>query len=194
MSEDRLNPDNLVTDETTSIQEEIALSNEDLDTREEIPVSEPEADPLAAAKAEVESYKDQLLRLAAEFENYKKRTQREYNQLVQYANEKLILELLPVVDDLERILKSPPDLSEDEKVKSFVQAVEMIYQKMLQTLGRQGLKAMESIGQTFNVDLHDALMQTDAPGKETNTIIDEFEKGYWLHDKVLRHAKVIVAK
>jgi molecular chaperone GrpE len=185
----KLNNDTTVEQEAT----EPELSNEDLDVSDKrIP---PEPTPLEKVQAETIAYKDQLVRLMAEFENYKKRTQKEFSQLIRQANEKLIVEFLPVLDDMERTLKAAPEPeSANQKVQSFTQAVDLIYQKMILILGKQGLKPVESAGNEFNVDLHDALMQVDAPDKESNTVIEEYEKGYWLNDKVIRHAKVIVAK
>ncbi len=173
---------------------ENAFSSEDLDIAEQ-KKKEPEPDPLEQARAESEDYKDRLVRMAAEFENYKKRTQREYSQIIRNAGEKLITELLPVIDDMERMLKAAPDPDPaDSKTQIFVQGAEMIYQKFMQILSRQGLKPVESVGMEFDVNLHDALMQTEAPDMVPNTVIDEYEKGYVLNDKVIRHAKVIVAK
>ncbi len=147
------------------------------------------------AVSEAEALKDQLLRTMADFENYKKRTQKEFAQIVQNANEKLIIDLLPVVDDMERALKVSKEMvSEDPKIQQFVQGFEFIYKKFLKALMDRGLKTMESVGTEFDTDLHDALMQIEAPDSEPNTILDEHERGYYLNDKVIRHAKVIVSK
>ncbi len=196
-TEENLIPENesLKADFSGAGNGEPVFSNEDLDATETTEQAKKEPDPLEKALEELNDYKDRLVRMAAEFENYKKRTQREYAQIIQNANEKLIIELLPIIDDMERMLKAAPDKdSADSKTQTFVQGAEMIYQKFMQILSRQGLKPVESVGKEFDVNVHDALMQAETPDKEPNTIIEEYEKGYWLNDKVIRHAKVIVAK
>ncbi len=134
--------------------------------------------------------KDQLLRKAAEFENYKRRTETETISLAKYASENIITQLLPVLDDLSRSLKSS-----SEKIDSdpFYKGVEMISNKFLKLLESQGLRSMETIGKEFNVAYHDALMQIPRTDVPPHTIIEEVEKGYMLFDKVIRHAKVIVS-
>ena len=172
-------------------------SSEDLDVTDQSDEKKdtPEIPPTEKIQSELNDYKDQLVRMIAEFENYKKRTQKEFSQVIQQANEKLITELLPVIDDMERTMKSAPETEgSDTKSQTFIKAVEMISKKLNQILSRQGLKPVESVGKEFNVDLHDALMQVEAPDKISNTIVEEYEKGYLLNDKVIRHAKVIVAK
>ena len=145
--------------------------------------------------SETDRLKDQLLRTMADFENYKKRTQKEFAQIIQNANEKLMSEILPVIDDMERALKASKELnSDDPKIQQFIQGFEFIYKKLMKGLQDKGLKVMESVGTPLNPDLHDALMQIETPDKESNTVVDEHEKGYYLYDKVIRHAKVIVSK
>lgn len=145
---------------------------------------------LAEAEKQLEQYKDLLLRKAAEFENYKKRVENESATIVKFATEELIVELLPILDDLERSLKLSKDRKEFE---SFYKGVELIYQKMVKVLYDQGVKPMETVGKEFNVDYHDALMQIPREDVPPHTILEEVEKGYILHDKVIRHAKVIVS-
>ncbi|KAB2879945.1 nucleotide exchange factor GrpE [bacterium] len=171
--------------------EELALTEEKLEGEENsISIGQKSETP-----SEADALKDQLLRTLAEFDNYKKRSQRDMSQFMQAANEKLILELLPVIDDMERAIKVSKEItSDDAKVQQFVQGVEFIYKKIVKTLEAKGLKAIESIGMPLDVNLHDALIQIDAPDTEPNTVVDEHEKGYYLYDKVIRHAKVIVSK
>ncbi len=145
---------------------------------------------LAEAESQLAQYKDLLLRKAAEFENYKKRVENESAAIVQFATQELIVEILPILDDLERSLK----LSKDRKdFESFYRGVELIYQKMVKVLSDQGVKAMDTVGKEFNVEFHDALMQVPRDDVPPHTILEEVEKGYTLHDKVIRHAKVIVS-
>jgi len=137
------------------------------------------------------SLKEQLLRKAAEFENYKRRTENEISTLFKYANEGLILELLPVLDDFERVNNS---FNEKHDAETFKKGIELVYDKFNKILQKQGIKEIESKGKPFDVNLHEAIMQTPNDELEPNTIIDVAEKGYNLKDKVLRHAKVVVSK
>lgn len=140
-----------------------------------------------------ELFKDQLLRKAAEFENYKKRTENDLFNITKYANEELIEKLLPILDDLERFL----DHSKQENSTNdpFYKGVELIYNKFIRILELQGLQKIDCVGHQFDVNLHDALLviPNEDPNVAANTIIQEVEKGYKLHDKIIRHAKVIVA-
>ena len=148
------------------------------------------SNPIAELEAQVSSLKDQLLRKAAEFENFKRRKEQESLTFIKYAGENIILDILPVVDDLSRSLKSGKEKLADDP---FYKGVELILAKFLKSLEAQGVKPMESIGKEFNVDFHDVMMQMPKADVAPHTIIDEIEKGYFLHDKVIRHAKVIVA-
>ncbi len=142
------------------------------------------ADKLAKLEEELSIEKDKHLRLIAEFENFKKRNARDRIELLKYASEEIILALLPVIDDFERALKAEPD---NEGMK-------LIHQKFLAILQQRGLKAMESVNTDFNPDLHDALSQVENGSGNSGKVVEEVEKGYYLNDKVIRHAKVIVAK
>lgn len=136
-------------------------------------------------------FKDQYLRKAAEFENYKKRTDAEISNVYRYANENLIFELLPVLDDFNRIMKTW-DKNHDQE--AFRKGIEIVYDKFKNILGKQGLKEMDAVGQPFDVNLHEALMQSETAEFEPNTVAGVVEEGYYLKDKVLRHARVIVSK
>ncbi|HLP17970.1 MAG TPA: nucleotide exchange factor GrpE [Bacteroidota bacterium] len=152
---------------------------------------------LAAASAKLAEYeqqlaqlKDQVLRKAAEFDNYKRRTENDFLTFTKYASENVIVQLLPVLDDFHRSLKTGKPQSGDD---SFYKGIEMIAAKFLKVLQAQGLKPMDVIGKEFSVDFHDALLQVPRSDVPPHTIVEEVEKGYLLHDKVIRHAKVIVA-
>lgn len=150
---------------------------------------------LDALSQQVGILNDQLLRALAEFDNYRKRSQREINQITQNAGEKIITELLPVIDDMERGIKAAREWqTEDKHVGQFVQGLEIISGKLMKVLQSKGLQAMESVGKPLDPHLHDALMQIVRTDVEPNTVIDEHEKGYFLNDRVIRHAKVIVSK
>ena len=145
-------------------------------------------------QTELETIKDQFLRKVAEFDNYRKRTEREFSNLILNANEKLILEMLPILDDLERSLKAIQASPATVSGTTFFQGVELIYNKLIKELETQGLEAMDPIGKEFDVDQHDALMQLENKEFPPHTVIDQHEKGYLLNGKVIRHAKVIVSK
>jgi molecular chaperone GrpE len=136
------------------------------------------------------SYKDQLLRKAAEFENYKRRSENEFASFTRYANEGLIQALLPVLDDFIRSLKSG---KEQKDYDAFFKGVELIYAKLNKVLENQGLKPIDSIGKPFDVAFHDALLVAPRKDVELHTVVEEVEKGYILHDKVIRPAKVIIS-
>ena len=149
-----------------------------------------EQEKTAALQAEVDKYKDLLLRKAAEFENFKRRAENEASAIVRFANEDLIAAILPIVDDFERSLKHS---RESKDFDALFRGIELIHQKMVKTLDNLGVKPLETVGKEFNVEFHDALMQMPRNDVAPHTIVEEVEKGYTLRDKVIRHAKVIVA-
>ena len=169
-------------------------SNEEQSVGKNVPPETSEQDRLVEKVADLEKQtaqlKDQLLRKAAEFENYKRRTETESMNFARFASENTISQLLPILDDLSRSLQSGKELKDDDP---FYKGIEMILAKFLKILEAQGLKPMETVGKEFNVDYHDALMQVPRSDVAPHTIIEEVEKGYLLFDKVIRHAKVIVS-
>ncbi len=152
---------------------------------------EPGTENEPSSSQETGQLRDQLLRKAAEFENYKRRTESEISSFLKYANEETLSDLLPVLDDFNRVLSAWNDKHDEE---TFRKGVELIYDKFKKILEKKGLKEMETDGKPFDVNLHDALMQAVNDKLEPNTITETAEKGYFLKDKVLRHAKVIVSK
>lgn len=142
-------------------------------------------------------YKDQLLRKAAEFENYKKRTDNDYAAIIRFSNEELIMKLLPVLDDFERsmkVLRKPGDETETSKsVSAFIKGMELIYNKFKTIVEKEGVKHFEVIGKPFDPQMHDALLQIPRHDVPPHTVLEEVEKGYMLSGKVLRHAKVVVS-
>ena len=142
-------------------------------------------------KKEINELKDKYIRTVAEFNNFKKRKEKEIIGIIENANTYLFLELLPVIDDFERSLNS--DLQK-KSYKSLHHGVELIYQKLLAVLKSQGLEPIDSIDHPFDPELHEAVMQLEDKQKDANIILEEALKGYRLRDKVIRHAKVIVNK
>jgi molecular chaperone GrpE len=133
--------------------------------------------------------RERLLRTAAELDNVLKRTEREKINHTLSANAGLLKSILPVLDDLERSLKSFTEAD----LAGFRNGVELIQQKLVSILKTRGLTEMEAVGRPFNVDEHDALMQSKIDGVSPNIVVEEFEKGYLLNGQVLRHAKVMVS-
>lgn len=143
-------------------------------------------------QAKADELNDKYLRLYSEFDNYRKRTLKERLDLSKTASEDVILSLLPVMDDLERaLLSSVKSVDGQEMIP--IEGVQLIYQKFKNILAQKGLEAIESIGESFNVDYHDAITNIPAPTEELKgKVIDEVEKGYKLNGKVIRYAKVVV--
>jgi len=134
---------------------------------------------------------DRLLRLAAEFDNYKKRTAKEYQQVIKTANENLILQLVNVLDNLERALHS------SEKAENFDalhQGVELIYQHLMEILTREGLAAIEAMGKPFDPHRHEAVMQVQDGEHPADMVVGEMQKGYLLGDKLIRPSRVFVSR
>ena len=134
---------------------------------------------------------DQLLRKIAEFDNYKKRTERDFYDRVQNANEKLISDLLPVLDDMERAISHA---SQSKEINSLLEGAELIQKKMFGVLEKQGLAFMPAVGEEFDPEKHDALLQIEKKDVDSGKIVEEHLKGYTLNDKVIRHSQVIVAE
>jgi molecular chaperone GrpE len=135
---------------------------------------------------------DKYLRLYSEFDNYRKRTQKERIELSKTASEDIILSLLPVIDDLERALKSTLKTGDEMEVVP-KEGLQLIYQKFKSLLAQKGLEVIPTLGELFDVDFHDALTNIPAPSEDLKgKVIDEVEKGYKLNGKVIRYSKVIV--
>jgi molecular chaperone GrpE len=147
---------------------------------------------LQTKEEEVAKEKKEYMFLMAEFDNFRKRTLRERSELIKNASEKALQGILPIVDDFERGLDAIKDSSDAEAVK---EGMALIYNKLVKYLGDNGVKAMESTGAEFDPDLHEAVAMVPADADTTaGKIKDTVQKGYTLNDKVLRHAKVVVAQ
>ncbi len=143
---------------------------------------------------ESEEKHDKYLRLYAEFENYRKRIQRDLADFRKYANEQLALELLPVVDHLGLALKHAAEAESGETVQGLHEGVELVYKQLRDVLEKFGIKAFSAAGQPFDPSRHDAMMQEVTDEVPENTVVQVMQEGYLYHDKVLRHAKVSVSK
>lgn len=146
---------------------------------------------LKETKKLADDYFDRLLRLQAEFDNYKKRMIKEREEIIKYSNEKLILELLEVYESLERGIETGKTTNEKDVL---LKGMELVYKQFKDVLEKNGLKPIQALGEKFDPYKHEALMQTIDDSQEENTILEEFQRGYTLNNKVIRYSKVRVSK
>jgi molecular chaperone GrpE len=206
--ENEENVDNLTTEETNETTEESTeestventseetVSEKDSDAPEEEPVIEPakkEESKLSETERlqkELGEMKDKYLRIYAEFDNYRKRTSKERQNIIKLAAKDSLGALLPAVDDFSRAIRLASD--SEEKIP---EGVILIYNKLFKALEQQGIKEMETTGQDFDPELHEALTKIPAPTEELKgKVIDTIEKGYYLNDKIIRYAKVVIGE
>lgn len=177
-------------------QEEIVVESDNLTVEspvEEVSeTQEPEiVSPEEKLQAELSEAKDKYLRLYAEFENFRRRTAKEKMEMMQNASESLIKELLPILDDYDRANQALETATEIEPVK---EGLGLIFTKIHKTLAAKGLKIMEAKEQDFNPDFHECITQFPAGEELKNKVIDVVEQGYFLNEKVIRYAKVVVGQ
>lgn len=139
----------------------------------------------------MDDYFSSLQNVSADFENYKKRVERERAEWIKFANEGLILDLLASVDNFERALKAA---NENKNYESLRKGTEMIYREMMGVLRKNGLEEIKALGENFDPYKHEAVAQTTRKDCEDGTIVEEYQKGYILHSKVIRPSKVKVVK
>lgn len=142
--------------------------------------------------AEAADYKNKYIRLLAEFDNARKRMDREKQEFVKYASEELIVDFLNILDDLERCVQAV--LAKQDDQAAFLKGIEMVMAHVYDLLKKNGVKAIETKGKKFDPHCHEVLMQQETSEHEDGVILEEFQKGYYLADKVIRTAKVKVAK
>lgn len=149
-----------------------------------------EEDPVVVAEKKLAAINDKYLRLYSEFDNFRRRTAKEKLDLMKSAGQDIVLSLLPVLDDIDRALQS---FETAEDIASVKEGVQLIQNKLKGNLENKGLKSMDSKGEVFDVDKHEALTNIPAPSKDLKgKVVDVIEKGYTLNDKVIRFAKVVV--
>lgn len=178
-----------------NIDENVTLSD-DIVGEEGTSQAEEEINPLEnqieKLQAELESKSKEYLFLAAEFDNYRKRTLREKAEIIKNGGENVLKGLLPIVDDFERGLKAAES---EESAKSVTEGMALVYHKLIKFMESMGVKEMETTDKEFDADLMEAIAQVPAPSEEMKgKVIDTVQKGYMINDKVLRHAKVAVAQ
>lgn len=176
-------------EENVVIDGDYAGDSEDTQAEQEVNTLE---NQLVELQAQVEKEKKEYLFLAAEFDNYRKRTLKEKAEIIKNGGENVLKGILPIVDDFERGLKAAET---DTDAKSVLEGMTLIYNKLVKYLESMGVKEMNSTGEVFNSDIHEAIAQVPAPTEDMKgKVLDTVQKGYMLNDKVLRHAKVAVAQ
>jgi molecular chaperone GrpE len=168
-------------------QQEVEEVQEEAAAQAEEQSAEAPADDLQDKLAEAN---DRYLRLAAEFDNYRRRSAKERMDLISLANENLVKDMLPIIDDFERALAAIKDSDDTDSAK---EGVELIYNKLVAFLKKNGVKAIEAVGKDFDTDFHEAVAQFPVEDKDKkNKVIDVTQKGYTMGDKVIRYAKVVI--
>ena len=147
------------------------------------------ADEIVELRKERDNLHDRLLRQAAEFDNYRKRVERDRKDLTQYAAVDLVRDLLPVIDDFERALQT-----EAPGAESYLQGLEIIHRALLDMLRKRGVTPIDAVGTDFDPQLHEAVAYQDAPDRRDGEVLEQFTRGYRLGDKLIRPAMVKVAK
>ncbi len=181
--QNQINSDELNADQIESENETIESADDEITKSYEAKISE--------LSEQVKQLNDRLLRKVAEFENYKRRTENDQLNLLNYAAEGFIIKLLPVIDDFERSLSHIKDAEDINAIKN---GIKLVYDKFIKILKEASVQKMDSVGKPFNVDQHDALMQQKDDSVPPHTVLQEVETGYIYKDKVIRHAKVIVSE
>lgn len=171
------------------LEDPISLKKEEPAQHKSITVNEAEYHKLEKEAAE---YKDKYVRLFAEFDNVRKRMDREKLEFIKYANEGLISEFLSVLDDLERSIEAAKANHQD--YTAFLKGIEMVMAHIYEMLKKNNVKPIESIGKKFDPDCHEALLQSESDQFDDGVVMEEFQKGYMYGDRVVRTAKVKVAK
>ena len=190
--EEILKNEEAVAEEAAQAEENQTETAQEETPAEELTVEEQLANMLAEAQQMVAEERDKYLRLSAEFDNYRKRTLKEKAELIKNGAEKTLTAILPVLDDFERALKN---MEASEETKAMKEGVELIFNKFQKILGQEGLQKIETEGQAFDVDFHEAIAPIPAPSEDLKgKILDCVQTGYMLNDKVIRHAKVAVAQ
>jgi molecular chaperone GrpE len=178
-----------IESQATSLKEEPADASSSA-TDEGAPTAPTLEEKLVAAEQQVQESHDRFLRVAAEFDNFRKRKEREISDLRKYANQSLLRELLGVVDNLERALVSARDSGHPE---ALMEGVEMTLKELLKIFDQFGVKPIEALEQPFDPNHHEAVMQAPSDAFPANTVIKELQKGYLLRDRLLRPAMVVVS-
>ncbi len=187
---------NIEQKEQESKKEEPEIKNQNAQERQEqkkmVTLTQEEYNKLKQEAEQSKEYKEKILRLQADFDNFRKRLEREKQEFMRYANETLVVELLNIVDDLERTVELAQEKHED--FSAFLKGVEMILAHLYDLLKKYGLTTIEARGNIFDPNYHEALLKIETNEYPENTIVEELQKGYMLNERVIRTAKVKVSK
>jgi molecular chaperone GrpE len=190
---ENMNPNSAVepSEQTETALETTETAEKDIKQSKSEMSETSEASEMEELRAKIDAITDQMLRVAAEFENYKKRVRREQTELMKYAGENIIKDLIPILDNFERAINSAKSNSSFD---SFYQGVDLIYKQMLDLLKQRGVSQIEAVGKNFDPNLHEAIVHVPSSEYPENTVIEEFQKGFMLNDRVVRPAIVSVSK
>ena len=187
VSQEETNEHKEVSETDSEIEEQSEDTTEEKDEENKLSALQEENNDL---KEEIDSLKDRYIRLQAEFDNYRKRSEKERIAARKYEAQALATELLPVIDNFERALQTEVD----ESNRGFYDGVKMVYEQFLQAMASQGVEVMDVVNKPFDPNLHHAVMQEEDDSIESNIVTEELQKGYMLKDKVIRPAMVKVNK
>lgn len=196
MVKDKAN--NTLQDENPELNEQDELEAEEIESPSETVETEQQEEPgaeeeLEAARAELTELRDQMLRMAAESENFKKRMERERLTALKYSGEQIFREILPVVDNLERAIAHVEGADAEKSLDALVEGVQLTLKSLNSTLEKFEVKPIESVGQPFDPNHQEALTMEASDTIPANSVVTEFEKGYYYKDRLLRAAKVVVS-
>ena len=172
----------------TNEEVEVAENTETLENEETEQLVD-EQDEVSLLNKQIEELQNRILRIQADFDNYKRRTKQEKDELGKYANTKLIEALLPTYDNFDRAIQSALDT---QNLESFLQGVQMIYKQVEDVLAKEGLEPIEAVGRPFNPEFHQAIMQVETDEFESGVVVEELQKGYKVKDRVIRPSMVKV--
>ena len=199
MEEKERQEEHMSNEDIEAGQRDAAAEPEEVVEPVEVSQEDPRIEELQAAldesQRQVEKLREELVRYAADFENFRKQKEREARVAGERAVENLMREILPVVDDVDRAMQHSADiLSNSNEARPFVEGVELLRKNLMNWLEKKGVKKIEAQGQKMDVNFHEAITHLDHPDAEPDTVIEEYQTGYMLGDKVLRHSKVVVSK
>lgn len=166
---------------------------EEIDNQEQEEKNDTQNDDkeLKSLKSELEDYKNRFMRLSADFKNYKKRVEKEKNDIYKFGSEKIVIDILPIIDNFERAVESSQS---NEEANGLLDGIQMILKQLIDVLKKHGVEEIDAINQEFDPNLHHAVMQEECEGIDNNIVTQVLQKGYMLNSKVIRPSMVKVAK
>lgn len=188
MKQEEVNQEETCTEATEEVVEEVSEAEEATETAQE--EGEEKAGKKDPKDAAIEELQDRVKRQMAEFDNFRKRTEKEKSAMFEMGASDILKKLLPIVDNFERGFKA---VTEEELETPFAKGMDMVYKQIVKMLEDSDVKAIEAVGNEFNPDLHNAVMHVEDDSVGENVVVEEFEKGYTYRDTVLRHSMVRVA-